>query len=89
MRERSHLRLTYKFMAVGVIAPVGLLAFAPIYRIGSWSQDASRAVAGGSAHRYRCRARATASSSRSAISSIRYGWSDNLLAREPRKGTIR
>ena len=89
MRERFHLRLTHKIMAIGVTAPVGLLAFAAIYRIGSWSQDASPAIAGGSAQRCRCRARAKAASSRSANSSIRYGWSDNLLTREPQKGTIR
>jgi hypothetical protein len=38
MRERSHLRLTHEIMAIGVTAPVGLLAFAAIYRIGSWSK---------------------------------------------------
>src|SRR6202165_5807976 len=46
MRERFHLRLTHKTMAIGVVGLVGLLAFGAIYQIGSWSQDASRAVAG-------------------------------------------
>src|ERR1700681_2382723 len=46
MRERFHLRLTHKIMAIGVVGLVGLLAFGAIYQIGSWSQDASRAVAG-------------------------------------------
>jgi methyl-accepting chemotaxis protein len=46
MRERFHLRLTHKIMAIGIVGLVGLLAFGAIYQIGSWSQDASRAVAG-------------------------------------------
>src|SRR5882724_10930617 len=46
MRERFHLRLTHKIMAIGVVGLVGLLAFGAIYQIGSWSQDASRAIAG-------------------------------------------
>ena len=46
MREQFHLRLTHKIMAIGIVGLVGLLAFGAIYQIGSWSQDASRAVAG-------------------------------------------
>jgi methyl-accepting chemotaxis protein len=46
MREPFHLRLTHKIMAIGIVGLVGLLAFGAIYQIGSWSQDASRAVAG-------------------------------------------
>ena len=46
MREQFHLRLTHKIMAIGVVGLVGLLAFGAIYQIGSWSQDASRAIAG-------------------------------------------
>src|SRR5882724_2448739 len=46
MRERFHLRLTHKIMAIGIVGLVGLLAFGAIYQIGSWSQDASRAIAG-------------------------------------------
>jgi len=46
MRERFHLRLTHKIMAIGIVGLVGLLAFGAIYRIGSWSADASRAIAG-------------------------------------------
>jgi methyl-accepting chemotaxis protein len=46
MRDRFHLRLTHKIMAIGVVGLVGLLAFGTIYQIGSWSQDASRAIAG-------------------------------------------
>jgi methyl-accepting chemotaxis protein len=46
MREQFHLRLTHKIMAIGVVGLVGLLAFGAIYQIGSWSQDASRAMAG-------------------------------------------
>jgi methyl-accepting chemotaxis protein len=39
------IRLTHKIMAIGVIGLAGLLAFGAIYQFGSWSQDASRAVA--------------------------------------------
>src|SRR5258705_1937925 len=46
MREQFHLRLTHKIMAIGIVGLVGLLAFGAIYQIGSWSQDASRAIAG-------------------------------------------
>src|ERR1700680_723646 len=46
MRERFHLRLTHKIMAIGIVGLFGLLAFGAIYQIGSWSQDASRAIAG-------------------------------------------
>jgi methyl-accepting chemotaxis protein len=46
MRERFHLRLTHKIMAIGMVGLLGLLAFGAIYQIGSWSQDASRAIAG-------------------------------------------
>jgi methyl-accepting chemotaxis protein len=46
MREPFHLRLTHKIMAIGIVGLVGLLAFGAIYQIGSWSQDASRAIAG-------------------------------------------
>src|SRR5450631_561770 len=46
MRERFHLRLTHKIMAIGIVGLVGLIAFGTIYQIGSWSQDASRAIAG-------------------------------------------
>src|SRR4051794_26639602 len=46
MRERFHLRLTHKIMAIGIVGLVGLLAFGAIYQIGSWSQDASREIAG-------------------------------------------
>src|SRR3977135_2229562 len=45
MREQFHLRLTHKIMAIGIVGLVGLLAFGAIYQIGSWSQDASRAIA--------------------------------------------
>jgi methyl-accepting chemotaxis protein len=38
-------RLTHKVMAIGVVGLIGLLAFAAIYQAGSWSQDASRALA--------------------------------------------
>ena len=38
-------RLTHKVMAIGIVGLTGLLAFAAIYQAGSWSQDASRAVA--------------------------------------------
>jgi methyl-accepting chemotaxis protein len=40
------IRLTHKIMAIGAVGLVGLLAFGAIYQIGSWSQDASRTVAG-------------------------------------------
>src|SRR5258707_14182592 len=46
MREQFHLRLTHKIMAIGIVGLVGLLAFGAIYQIGSWAQDASRAIAG-------------------------------------------
>jgi methyl-accepting chemotaxis protein len=46
MSGSFHLRLTHKIMAIGMIGLVGLLAFGAIYQIGSWSADASRAVAG-------------------------------------------
>src|SRR5216684_8346473 len=46
MRERFHLRLIRKIMAIGIVGLFGLLAFGAIYQIGSWSQDASRAIAG-------------------------------------------
>ena len=46
MREQFHLRLTHKIMAIGIVGLVGLLAFGAIYQIGSWSQDASRTIAG-------------------------------------------
>ncbi len=45
MRDRFRLRLTHKIMAIGLAGLIGLLAFGAIYQIGSWSQDASRAVA--------------------------------------------
>ncbi len=38
-------RLTHKVMAIGIVGLMGLLAFGAIYQIGSWSQEASRAVA--------------------------------------------
>ena len=38
-------RLTHKVMAIGIVGLIGLLAFGAIYQVGSWSQDASRAVA--------------------------------------------
>jgi len=47
MRKRFHLRLTHKIMAIGIVGLVGILAFGVIYQIGSWSQDASRAIAAG------------------------------------------
>jgi methyl-accepting chemotaxis protein len=46
MRKRFHLRLIHKIMAIGIVGLFGLLAFGAIYQIGSWSQDASRAIAG-------------------------------------------
>ncbi len=45
MSKSFHLRLTHKIMAIGAVGLVGLLAFGAIYQIGSWSADASRAVA--------------------------------------------
>jgi methyl-accepting chemotaxis protein len=45
MRERFHLRLTHKIMAIGVVGLLGLVAFGAIYQIGNRSQEASRAVA--------------------------------------------
>jgi methyl-accepting chemotaxis protein len=39
------IRLTHKVMAIGIVGLTGLLAFGAIYQVGSWSQDASRAVA--------------------------------------------
>jgi len=39
------IRLTHKVMAIGIVGLIGLLAFAAIYQVGSWSQDASRVVA--------------------------------------------
>src|SRR6187551_3697021 len=38
-------RLTHKVMAIGIVGLTGLLAFGAIYQVGSWSQDASRAIA--------------------------------------------
>jgi methyl-accepting chemotaxis protein len=46
MRERFHLRLTHKIMAIGVVGLAGLVAVGAIYQIGSWSADTSRLVAG-------------------------------------------
>jgi methyl-accepting chemotaxis protein len=46
MRKRFHLRLIHKIMAIGIVGLFGLLAFGAIYQIGSWSQEASRAIAG-------------------------------------------
>jgi methyl-accepting chemotaxis protein len=46
MRKRFHLRLIHKIMAIGMVGLFGLLGFGAIYHIGSWSQDASRAIAG-------------------------------------------
>jgi methyl-accepting chemotaxis protein len=40
------IRLTHKIMAIGVVGLIGILAFGAIYQFGSWSQDASRAIAG-------------------------------------------
>ena len=40
------LRLSHKIMAIGAVGLAGLLAFGAIYQLGSWSEDASRAVAG-------------------------------------------
>jgi len=45
MREKFHLRLTHKIMAIGAVGLAGLLTFGAIYQIGSRSQDASRAAA--------------------------------------------
>ena len=39
------LRLTHKIVAIGIVGLTGLLAFGAIYKIGGWSQDASRVVA--------------------------------------------
>jgi methyl-accepting chemotaxis protein len=39
------IRLTHKVLAIGIVGLTGLLAFGAIYQAGSWSQDASRAVA--------------------------------------------
>src|ERR1700681_2732890 len=46
MRKRFHLRLIHKIMAIGMVGLFGLLGFGAIYQIGSWSQEASRAIAG-------------------------------------------
>ncbi len=46
MRERLHLRLTHKIMAIGIVGLAGLLAFGAIYQVGNWSAEASRAIAG-------------------------------------------
>jgi methyl-accepting chemotaxis protein len=46
MRERFHLRLTHKIMAIGVVGLAGLVAVGAIYQIGSQSEDASRAISG-------------------------------------------
>ncbi len=46
MTQRFQLRLIHKITAIGIVGLVGLLAFGAIYQIGSWSQDASRTVAG-------------------------------------------
>ena len=40
------LRLTHKIMAIGLVGLIGLLAFGAIYQAGTWSQEASRIVAG-------------------------------------------
>jgi methyl-accepting chemotaxis protein len=40
------MRLTHKIMAIGGVGLAGLFAFGAIYQIGSWSQDASRAIVG-------------------------------------------
>jgi methyl-accepting chemotaxis protein len=45
MRERFHLRLTHKIMAIGIVGLAGLLAFGAIYQVGNWSAEASRALA--------------------------------------------
>ncbi|HEY0911598.1 MAG TPA: methyl-accepting chemotaxis protein [Bradyrhizobium sp.] len=45
MRDRFHLRLTHKIMAIGAVGLLGLLAFGAIYQIGTRSQEASRAIA--------------------------------------------
>ena len=45
MRERFHLRLTHKILAIGVVGLIGLLTFGAIYQVGSWSQDTSRVIA--------------------------------------------
>src|ERR1700730_16637480 len=46
MRKRFHPRLIHKIMAIGMVGLFGLLGFGAIYQIGSWSQYASRAIAG-------------------------------------------
>ena len=46
MRKRFHPRLIHRIMAIGMVGLFGLLGFGAIYQIGSWSQDASRAIAG-------------------------------------------
>jgi methyl-accepting chemotaxis protein len=46
MRGGFQLRLTQKIMVIGIVGLVGLLAFGAIYQLGSWSADASRALAG-------------------------------------------
>src|SRR5258707_1413303 len=46
MRGGFQLRLTQKIMVIGIVGLVGLLAFGAIYQLGSWSADASRAIAG-------------------------------------------
>ena len=46
-------RLTHKVMAIGIVGLIGLLAFGAIYQIGSWSQEASRAVANKRAGNFR------------------------------------
>ncbi len=46
MSAPFHLRLTHKIMAIGVVGLFGLLTFGAIHQFGSWSQDASRAIAG-------------------------------------------
>jgi methyl-accepting chemotaxis protein len=40
------IRLTHKIMAIGAVGLAGLVAVGAIYQIGSWSEDASRAMAG-------------------------------------------
>src|ERR1700737_5440068 len=46
MRKRFFSRLSPKNMAIGIVGLFGLLSFGAIYQIGSWSQEASRAIAG-------------------------------------------
>jgi methyl-accepting chemotaxis protein len=45
MRERFHLRLSHKIMAIGAVGLIGVLALGTINEIGIQSQDASRAAA--------------------------------------------